>query len=123
MPPQRKNKTEDGAEAHGHRRMVGYEVCLHTCGCKGRKASSLWLRDGGACARHAADAKLHPACDGMCPGQGAFVSKAARTSRTRDPTYDEIMNNLPSDQAKAELQRLGLASAAAVAEAEETIRA
>ena len=94
-------------ERYGHRKMAGYEVCIHTCGCKGRKSSPLWLRNGGACSRHAADQDLHPMCETNCPGQWAYIPGAPRAVRTREPTVEEIEKYLTSEEAHQELVRLG----------------
>lgn len=90
------------------RKLAGYEVCIHTCGCRGYKDSLLWLRDGGACARHASDIKLHPDCDEDCPGNGADAH-VPRMCRTRKPTRDEIIEVLTPEEAREELKRLRLA--------------
>ena len=78
----------------------------------------MWARDGGACGRHAADKRIHPDCDSDCPGHRAHI-QVKQTSRTRDPTRDEIIKHLPSEQAMAELARLGLIPASAVGDGDE----
>ncbi|KAI9567211.1 hypothetical protein HD554DRAFT_1008650 [Boletus coccyginus] len=92
-----------------HRSLVGYEVCIHICGCKRRRASPLWPREGGSCSRHSQNQRNHPRCNSTCPGYSAGDTNASRTSRTRDPTRQEVIDYLSPDEAKVELQRLWLA--------------
>lgn len=91
-----------------HHVQPGYEVCIHTCGCRNLDTVRLWPREGGACSRHARKPLLHPKCHSDCPGNLAFSTGVSREHRTRPPTRTEILDNLSFDIATEELVRLGL---------------
>lgn len=99
------------SHATPHRKMLGYEVCIHTCGCKKGRMQTLWPREGGACSRHSTMVQLHPNCSEDCPGNHAFQPGAQRSNKTRTPTREEILLYLPSSEATSELHRLGLHTA------------
>ncbi|KAF8556441.1 hypothetical protein OG21DRAFT_1506544 [Imleria badia] len=91
-----------------HRALEGYELCIHTCGCKNIATLRPRLREGGSYPRHAVSRGLHPHCNAECPGNGAFERGSARTSRTRNLTRSEIIEYLPRAHATNELRRLRL---------------
>ena len=106
--------TSDG-KAHSHRRLKGYEVCIHTCNgpaCrrKGMASGILWAKEGGAASRHATKASMHRRCDCSCPGWKALQrgggERIGRSAKTRAPTQDELVQHLPPDEAQEELERM-----------------
>lgn len=91
-----------------HHRMRGYEVCIHTCGCRNQLGLHVRPKEGGSCVRHAKSRHVHRGCTAECPGHGAFTGSPDREACTRNLTREEIIASLPVDEANRELDRLRL---------------
>lgn len=89
-------------------RLRGYEVCIHTCGCRNQLGLHVRPKEGGSCVRHAKSRHVHKGCTAECPGYGALSCKPDREACTRNLTREEILANLPVDEATSELNRLRL---------------
>lgn len=77
--------------SYPRRVLKGYKVCIHTCvpqRCPNSKKSILWAREGGNLRRHAVSKKMHPDCNGECPGNGILMGTGPEYGR--DPTAAEL---------------------------------